>query len=66
MSVGLEGPDLWRHRRLVIARPVQLQGVDARVGERQALLVVLAAGMRGGDAGIFGAGIVDDALARLA
>ena len=55
-----------RHRRHVIAGPIQLQRIGARVGKRQPLLVLLAAGMRGRDPCIFGAHIADVTVARVA
>ena len=41
----------------IVAGPVELERIGARVGERQPLLVLFAARMRGGDAGIFGADV---------
>ena len=58
----LRAEKFW-HRRPVIAGPVEFQRIGARVGERQPLLVLLAARVRRGDAGIFGAHVVDVALA---
>ena len=46
-------PQEGRLLRDVIARPVELQRVGARILERKPLLGLLAARMRGGDAGIF-------------
>ena len=45
-----------RPRRHVVARPVELERVGARGRQRQPLLVLLAARMRRGDAGIFARG----------
>ena len=55
-----------RHRRPIIAGPIELQRIGPRVDERQAMLGLLAAGMRRGNAGIFGAHLGDGARPRLA
>ena len=65
--IVLEHPRSEERRRLrdVIARPVELQRIGARILERQPLLGLLAARMRGGDAGIFLADVGHVGRARL-
>ena len=50
---------LARHWRDVIPGPIELQSILARIGKREAVLGLFAAGMRCGNAGIFGADFGD-------
>src|SRR5262245_41993901 len=53
------GAEEGRPRRQLVARPVELERIRSRALEREPLLVLLSARMRGGDAGIFVADVGD-------